>query len=155
MKHPVRFLTLAAAVLAGGMVFNTQALDDPQAGRAPFLDRAKEKLGITDELVAKIKPAVAPEKEHVTDILRRLHSARAVLRETIQEPNASERSIHGAAVQLAAAEADAAVLRAKLHQGVSDVLTSGQVAQLKEMRRHAGTLVDRIIGRIGERLSEE
>src|SRR6266576_5725601 len=118
MKHNVRLLTLAAAVLASGMVLNAQAADGPLARRGAYVEHAKEKLGITDEQAAKIKSAVAAEKDSVTDIMRRLHSARAELRETIQEPNASEKSIRGAAARLAAVEADAAILRAKLYKNV-------------------------------------
>ena len=51
-------------------------------------------------------------------------------------------------------EADAAILRAKLYKNVGAVLTPDQVAKLKEMQSRAGSFVDHIIDRVGERLSE-
>lgn len=155
MKHNVLILTLAAAVLAGGMVFNTQAaVDGPAPRRAALKERAKEKLGITDEQVAKIKAALAPEKETLTATMKRLHSARADLRETIQQPDASEKSIRDAAAKVATVEAEAAVLRARLYKNITAVLTAEQVAKLKEMQSHAGKFVERIIDRVGGRLGE-
>ena len=145
---------LAAAVCAGGMTFDAIAAADRARGRhAPLAQRAQEKLGLTDDQLAKIRSELASEKESIQDVLRRLHTARAELRNVIEQPGASEGSIRDASAKVAKVEADAAVLRARLHRSISPVLTEEQKGRLKEVRRHTGTLADRLIDRIGERLS--
>ena len=163
MKHNVWVLTLATALLASGIAFDTQAASDnpPARHAAPLermrgtLERVREKLGVTDEQAAQIRSALASEKDALTETMTRLHQARTKLRTTIQEPGASEESVREAAAKVAGVESDAAVLRARLYRKICAVLTTEQVAKLKEMQKHAGSFVERFVDRVGARLGEE
>jgi Spy/CpxP family protein refolding chaperone len=155
MKHGILTMAMAAGLLLGGLTLNSfAAADRALPRRGEVAERVKEKLGLTDEQVKKIKSEVASEKSDISDVAHRLHTARTELRETIQKPDATENEIRGASAKVAAVEADAAVLRAKLHKKISPVLTSEQQGKIKKAQKHVGQLVDRIIDRIGERLSE-
>jgi Spy/CpxP family protein refolding chaperone len=157
MKHKVLKFTAAAVVLAGGLTLasNTFAAAHVAVSRsAAVVKRAKEKLGVTDEQVAKIKSEVITEKDNITELLHRLHAARTELRKTIQKADTTENEIRGAAAKVAAVEADAAVLHAKLQKKIALVLTTEQQSKLKEMRGKAGWFADRFIDKIGEKLGE-
>jgi Spy/CpxP family protein refolding chaperone len=86
--------------------------------------------------------------------MHRLHAARTELNDLVQKDNSSEQSIREAAAKVGAIEAEAAVLRAKLHKQINGVLTSEQQTKLKEARKNLSQVVDRIIDRVGERLGE-
>src|SRR5262245_8291182 len=130
MKRNIFLLNLAAAVLAGGIAFNINAAAErPLPHRGALADRAKERLGLTDEQVSKIKSELSSEKESIKDLLHRLHTARTELRDVVQQSGASEGSIRDAAAKVARAASDAAVLRAKVFKGVSAVLTDEQKAK--------------------------
>jgi Spy/CpxP family protein refolding chaperone len=155
MKQNVLLLTVAAVVLTCGFSFNANAAAKrPLAQRGALLEKAKEKLGITDEQAAKIKSELASQKDSIADVMHRLHAARTELNDLVQKDNSSEQSIREAAAKVGAIEAEAAVLRAKLHKQINGVLTSEQQTKLKEARKNLSQVVDRIIDRVGERLGE-
>lgn len=154
MKRYIFSFVLAAALLPGGLELNSLAAEKPAARRAIVVQRVKEKLGITDEQVAKIKDAVTSEKDSIVELLGRLHTARTELRNAVQKPDATENEIRGAAARVAAVEADAAVLRAKLHKKIAPVLTPEQQEKLKAMQSNVGRFVDHLIDRVGEHLSQ-
>ena len=90
-------MSVAAALLAGGtIVFKSNAVESP-AGQRHFrgqlLERAKEKIGLTDEQVAKIKAELKAEKSTLTGLISAFHEARVGLREAIQAPDATEASV--------------------------------------------------------------
>ena len=152
MKWNILSLLSAAALLAGGMSINAHAAAErPAFRRGALAERAKEKLGLTDDQVAKIRTELASEKDSIKDLLQRLHTARSELRDVIQQPTASEGSIRDAAAKVAKVESDAAVLRAKLYHNIAPVLTDEQKAKIKEARQKAGALADRLMERIGAR----
>src|SRR6476620_6295896 len=98
MKHSkCLFLTLAAGVLAGGLfTFSSQAVEQP-AGHArlhgQLLERAKEKLGLTGDQIAKIRSELSADKDTLKDLISRLHQAKTGLREAIQASDATEVSV--------------------------------------------------------------
>ena len=155
MKRYIFWMALAAALLSGGLELNSfAAAEKPTARRAIVVQRVKEKLGITDEQVTKIKGTVAAEKDSIVELLGRLHTARTELRNTIQKPDATENEIRGAAAKAAAVESDAAVLRAKLHKKIAPILTSEQQEKLNTMQSNVGRFVDHLIDRVGEHLAQ-
>ena len=155
MKRCILAISLSAALFSGGFAFDSfGATERPAARRAIVVQRVKEKLGITDEQVARIKEAVASEKDSIVELLGRLHTARTELRDAIQKPDATENAIRGAAAKVAAIEADAAVLRAKLHRKIVPVLTPEQQEKLKTMQSNVGRFVDHLIDRVGEHLAQ-
>jgi Spy/CpxP family protein refolding chaperone len=88
-------------------------------------------------------------------LFRRLSTVRTGLRETIQNPDATEKEIRAAAAKVAEVEADAAVLKAKLHKKLGALLTSEQKTKLTDMQSTVGKFVDHLIDRIGEKLGEQ
>ena len=148
---------VAAALTAVGLfVFKTQAAESSAAqrpARAQWLERAREKLGLTDDQVARIKTALQGDVETVKDVITRFHDARMALRDAIQSPGATEASVRAAAANVAAVEADLAVERFKLYGKISPILTADQRQQVKQFQSKIDDFLDGAIVRLGDRLS--
>lgn len=90
-------ITLAAGLGVGGLfVVKAHAAERVEARRAfrgHLLERAKEKLGLSDEQVAKIETELKGEKDTLKDLISKLHDARVGLREAFQASDANESSI--------------------------------------------------------------
>ena len=148
--------TVIAGMLAGGAGV-TRAADNAvpaRANPARLMERAKERLGLSDDQVAQIKSRLAEEKGSLKDILSRLHDARLNLRQSIRAEDASEISVRSASAKLAAVEAELAVERLKLHGKISPILTVDQRAKLHEMEGRIDRVIDRVIARAGERSAQ-
>ncbi len=150
--------TLAAAVTGGGfLAFQSQAAQGAGlARRAPgrLLERAREKLGLTDSQAAQIKAALKAEKDTLTGLISRLHVARVGLREAIQSADATETSVRVAAAKVATVEADLAVERLKLYGKISPILTAEQREKVNEIQARLDDLVDQVVNRLDKRLAE-
>jgi len=149
---------MAAAVAAGGLLAATSRAADAATPRGAlhrrFLERAKEKLGLTDDQVARIQTALMADKEILKDLLTRLYDARTGLRGAIQSPEASEALVRAASAKVAAAEADLAVERLKLHGKIYPILTPEQRKKVNEFQSRIDNAADGIISHIGEALEE-
>lgn len=152
-------VTVAATLCAGGLVaFKAHAAERPQAGRAmrgQFLERAKEKLGLSDDQVSQIKTQLLAEKDNLKNLITKLHDARVGLRAAIQSPDATEATVRSASAKVAAVEADLAVERLKLFGKISPILTDEQRDKVKEFQTKIDDFVDGAINRIGERLGSQ
>ena len=126
-----------------------------RAARGQFLERAKEKLGLTDEQAAQIKTVLVGEKETLKGLVVKLHEARTGLREAIQASEATEASVRAASAKVAAVEADLAVERLKLFGKISPILTEEQRAKVKEFQSRIDDFMDGAIDRLGERLGSK
>ena len=151
-------ITLAAALAVGGFIaLETQAAGNGPAHR-PFrgrlLERAKDKLDLTDEQITQIKAVLKSEKDNIKSLLTRLHEARAELREAIRAADATEASVRVAAARVAAVEADVAVQRMKTHGKISPILTDQQREKISRFQSRMEEVRDSAIDRIGERLAE-
>jgi Spy/CpxP family protein refolding chaperone len=147
-------LTLAAGLIGGeATILNCTAADGALSRRVAIRDQAKEKLGLTDEQLNKVKSELSAEKESIKDIMQRLRTERANLRAAIQKKDAKETDVRAAAAKLAEAEADAAVLRSRLYGKVNPILTDDQRAKLKEMDAHVDDLVSKLLEKAGDRLN--
>jgi Spy/CpxP family protein refolding chaperone len=151
--------TTAAALMVGGILApKAQAAEPaprPQAHRGQWLERVKDKLGLTDEQIQKIKAELVAEKQPLKDLISNLHQSRIALREAIQAPDANETTVRAAAAKVATVEADLAVERLKLYARISPILTSEQLEKLKEFRTRLDEAIDRVIERVDQRLSSE
>jgi Spy/CpxP family protein refolding chaperone len=148
----------ATALTAGGLiVLKTHAAEatPAQGFRGEFLERAKEKLGLTDEQVTEIKTQLAGEKETLKSLLTKWHDARMGLREAIQASDATESSVRVASAKVAAVEADLAVERLKLFSKIGPILTADQREKVKEFQSKIDDFLDHAINRIGERLNAQ
>jgi len=152
-------ITLAAALSTGGfMVLKARAAELPLAQRhlrGQFLERAKDKLGLSDDQVAQIKAQLLAEKETLKSLIANLHDARAGLRTAIQAPDGNESSVRAASAKVAAIQADLAVERFKLCRRISPILTDQQREKVNEFQSRIDDFVDRAISRIGERLTSQ
>jgi Spy/CpxP family protein refolding chaperone len=151
-------LTVAAAVLAGGWFtlsaapLKRQAADGPARGR--MLERAKEKLGLTDDQITQIKSVIKDDKENISSIVKRIHDARSDMRQAIRASDANESTVRAAAAKVAAVEADLAVERLKLCGKIAPILTTEQREKLQQMAAQVDDFVDQAINRFGQKLSE-
>jgi Spy/CpxP family protein refolding chaperone len=152
-------MTVAAALLAGGLTcFNAPAQESTPAqrpGQGRLLERAKEKLGLTDDQVAQIKTELGAEKEALKSLLGRLHDARIGLREAIHSESATDASVREAAARVGAVQSALVVERLKLYRRISPILTEDQRAKLKAFQSRVDDFVDRAIDRVGERLNTQ
>ncbi len=159
MKMSKLLSIIAAAALSTGgfIVLKTHAAEATanHGFRGQFLERAKEKLGLSDAQVAEIKTQLAGEKDSLKSLLTRWHDARMGLREAIQAPDATESSVRVASAKVAAVEADLAVERLKIFSKLSAILTSDQREKVKEFQSRIDDFVDNAINRIGQRLNRE
>ncbi len=149
---------MAATLSAGGLtVLKTHAGEralPERSFRGAFLERAKEKLGLTEDQVTAIKDTFKADKDTLANLLSKLHEARAGLRSAIQSSAASEASVREASAKVAAVEADLAVERLTLYGKISPVLTDAQREKVKEFQANIDDFVDGAIGRIGEKLAQ-
>jgi periplasmic protein CpxP/Spy len=152
-------ISVAVAICAGGLFVPSataaEAAKDQQPLRTKLRERAKEKLGVTDAQVAKIKEELKAEKEVVKGLITKLHEARVALRESIQSPEANESTVRAASAKVAVVEADLAVERQKLFSKISSILTTNQREKLREFQAKMDEVIDNAISRIGERLTGE
>jgi len=150
---------VAAALAVGGLtLLKAHAAERPlaqNAGHGRLLERAKQKLGLTDEQVAQIKTELGAEKETLKGLLTRLHEARVGLRDAIHSSDATDSSVREAAAKVGAVHSDLAVERLKLYRRLSPILTEDQREKVKEFESHVDEFVDRAIERLGDRLNPE
>ena len=100
-------------------------------------------LDLTDDQRAqlqKIREARQPEFKAAGE---KLHAAREGMRSLMQADTINEPAIRAKSVEVAAAEADVAILNAKVRQESLQIMTSEQQAKLKEFRESRGAQLKR------------
>lgn len=149
-------ITLAATLALGGFIgFANQATGQPpQMFQGRLLQRAKEKLALTDDQKSQIKGVVKADKDAITSLMTRMREARTELREAIRSADATEASVRAAAAKVAAVEADVAVQRMKMHAKINPILTDEQRGKIAQFQAYMETVRDNIVDRIEERLAE-
>ncbi len=83
-------------------------------------------LGLTDEQRQQIRAAMSAHREEFRAVAERTRAARQAQLAAIEQVPMNESQIRAASSELAAAEADAAVLRARVHEQVFSLLTPEQ-----------------------------
>ena len=150
---------MAVGLAAGGLcVFKVQAQErvaGPGRFRGQLLERAKEKLGLTDKQVMKIKTELKGEKETLHDLISKLHQGRVDLRNAIRAPDASETTVRAASAKVAEVEANLAVERLKLYSRISPILTPEQREQVRQFQSRIDDFLDNAINRVSEKLAAE
>jgi len=121
-------------------------------GAAPLLARAQEErgpmhgprgfmggfaglrqLGLTDDQWQQIRSAISSHKGEFKSVTDRVRTAREAQQVAIEQVPLNEPQIRAASSELAAAEADAAVLRARVHEQVFSLLTPEQQAKANSL----------------------
>lgn len=156
MKTKYLILTLAAAFAVGGFIYKANAVERsaPSRFRGTILQRAVEKLELTDAQKQQIKAELRTEKDTLKELLGRLHEARQELREAIRASDATEAKVRAASSKVAAVRSDLAVERLKLHGKIAPILTEKQKAKIAEFEARVDEFVTEVLERIGERLTE-
>jgi Spy/CpxP family protein refolding chaperone len=151
MKNKILLCTLAAALVAGGLIatktFAGNSAAPPRAGK--ILQRVAEKLNLTADQKAQIKTILTGEIDHLKPLLAALHGARTNLRAAIRASDADDSSVRAASAKVAAAEADLAVERMKLYGEIAPILTDEQRQKIAAFEQRADELVDSVIARMG------
>jgi len=83
-------------------------------------------LGLTDDQRQQIRAAMSSHREEFRAVAERTRAARQAQQAAIEQVPMNESQIRAASSELAAAEADAAVLRARVHEQVFSLLTPEQ-----------------------------
>lgn len=143
-------LAIAAAVvgvIAVGASFAQQPAGRPHAammtcGRGPMggpfmgIHRGLAQLGLTDQQKTQIKAIFEGHKADVQGFAARMQPARQALNAAIRG-GADEATVRAKAADIAAVQADMAVLRAKVHAQVFAVLTPDQQAKAAQLQQQA------------------
>jgi protein CpxP len=97
-------------------------------------------LDLTDDQKAQVKSITDSHQAEFKAVGEKMRAAREGLRTLIEADTLDEAAVRAKSVEVAAAEADAAILGAKVRQQTLQVLTSEQLAKLKELQasRQAG-----------------
>lgn len=156
MKNKILTLTLAAALGAGGLFALKAHAETGGVRRAPgaLLQRAKDRLGITEAQAAQIRAVLKDDRETLARLARDVHSAHIAMREVIQKSGASDAELRAAAAKLGAAQGEMAIERHKLFGKLKPILTPEQVERLADMQDKMANFVDGAISTFEQRLAE-
>jgi len=100
-------------------------------------------LDLTDAQHQQVRAVLDSHKDELKAIGDRMQTARKALHDAITADAVDETAIRTKAAEVALVDADAAVLRAKMHAAVFAVLTPEQQQKAKELR---GTMENRMKG---------
>lgn len=91
-------------------------------------------LDLTDDQKAQVKSIVDSHQAEFKAVGDKMRAAREGMRALIEADTLDEAAVRAKSVEVAAAEADAAILNAKVRTQTLQVLTAEQQARLKERR---------------------
>jgi protein CpxP len=91
-------------------------------------------LDLSDDQKAQIKAIGESHQAEFKAVGDKMRAAREGMRALIEADTLDEAAVRAKSVEVAAAEADAAILNAKVRAQTLQVLTSEQLAKLKELR---------------------
>jgi protein CpxP len=95
-------------------------------------------LDLTDEQKAQLKSIADARQNELRAAGEKIGAARQGMRELIEADSINEAAIRAKSVEVAAAEADLAIINAKLRKESMQILTAEQLAKLKEQRESRG-----------------
>jgi protein CpxP len=136
---------VAAAAAAVALALGSVALAQPEWGehrgmwggghrgmRGEGLPLAQ--LNLSDDQRQEIRRIMDQHRTERQAVMQRLREARRAQADVVQAVPADEAAIRARSAEAAKAETDAALLRAKVHTEIFNVLTPDQQAKLKELR---------------------
>jgi Spy/CpxP family protein refolding chaperone len=126
----------AVAVLASvPLAVAAQDGHGPWHGRRGFMGgfAGLRQLDLTDDQRQQIRAAMQSHRDEFRAIADRMRTAREAQQAAIEQMPLNEPQIRAASTELATAEADAAVLRARVHEQVFSLLTPDQQAKAKTL----------------------
>jgi protein CpxP len=93
-----------------------------------------QQLDLTDDQKAQLKSIADSHRDEFREAGQKLGAAREAMRALIEADQIDESAIRAKSTEVAAAEAEVAILNARVRQQSMQVLTSEQQAKLKELR---------------------
>ena len=125
----------------------------PGGPMAGMMMRGLAQLNLTDAQKTQLKEVREANKEATQALAKRMIAAREAMGDAVTADTVVEADIRAKAADVAAAEVDAALLRAKVHAQVFALLTPEQRAKAKELRvegkGHMKQMLGRMLGRGG------
>ena len=91
-------------------------------------------LALTDTQREQVRTTIAAHKAEFDAVRGRMHTARTALQDAVTADAFDEAGVRQKSVDMAAVEADAAVLRAKVHSEVWALLTPEQQQKARELK---------------------
>jgi periplasmic protein CpxP/Spy len=91
-------------------------------------------LGLSDDQKSQIRAAMSAHRDEFKALFERERTARRAQQAATEQVPMNEQQIRAAASEVAAVEADMAVLRARVHEQIYSVLTPDQQTQLKALK---------------------
>ena len=91
-------------------------------------------LDLTDDQRTQVRQVMESHRDELRAVGERVRAAQRAQRDAVASTQFDEQAVRTKAAELAAAEADAAVLRAKVHSEVFAVLTPEQQAKAAELK---------------------
>jgi Spy/CpxP family protein refolding chaperone len=91
-------------------------------------------LNLSDDQRQEIRSIMDQHRTERQTVMQRLREARRAQADAVQAVPADEAAIRARSAEVAKAETDAALLRAKVHTAIFNVLTPDQQAKAKELR---------------------
>ena len=91
-------------------------------------------LDLTDDQKAQLKTIADSHRAEFEAVGKKIGAAREGIRALVEADSINEGAIRAKSAEIAAAEADQMILNAKVRQESMQVLTSEQLAKLKELR---------------------
>lgn len=137
-------LSLVIAVSIGGVLAlrADQSFGENARWGQPSWSKAKAKLGLTNDQIARIKAELRPEKTALITGVLKVNDAKVALREAVERSGVTEAELRAAAAAIGAAEGDLAVLKAKLYARVSPLFTAEQLAKIQAGKQKKDDMVD-------------
>lgn len=150
MTHTKRWAGAAAlaVLLTGGLAAGTVAYAQGGPGGGPMFGGHKRgfqgmalmrelgigRLDLTDAQREQVRAIVQGQRDAFAQIGERLRAAHKGLNDAVSSPTFDEATIRARSADIAAVQADAAVLRAKVRSEVWTILTPEQQQQVTELR---------------------
>ena len=107
-------------------------------------------LDLTDDQRAQLRKIRDARQNEFKAAGEKLRAAREGMRQLMQSDTINEQAIRAKSAEVAAAEAEVAILNARVRQESLQVLTSEQQQKLKELRESRGTQMKQRRGPLGQ-----
>lgn len=112
-------------------------------------------LGVTDAQKQQVHTILRQHQSTAGPMIRQLVEERRKLRDTIRAETIDEKAIRAQAARVAGLEADLAVERAHIVHEIKPVLTTEQVAKLKDMQADVDERIDGFLSRVAKRIATD
>jgi len=116
-------------------------------GRGHMIERMFERLDLTDDQKESVHATMSQHRDQTRTVMEEKIAGRRALGETIHADFFDENAVRQAAADLAAVDADLAVMKAQMFQEINKVLTTEQRERMKELIEDWHFMADEYRGR--------